>query len=163
MAKTVIDDDDDGSEKLSQQAISFFLHILFALGSWMGMMIIGYAIDPRSVNQMIILGLSILVPMAFGNLITRFKPDEMAGHIWLFGLIWMLIISLWILDMPTGPNACLECGATEKLTRTLFSLPRPSGLIDNNGPFFGTWPAAALLGYSIGARMVLTRRRTRTA
>jgi len=163
MAKLVIDDDDDGSERLSQQAISFFLHILFALGAWMGMMILGYAIDPHSANQTVILLLSILVPLTFGNLIARFKPDEMAGHIWLAGLIWMLIVSLWILDMPTGPNACFECGATEKLTRTLFSLPRPSGLIDNNGPFFGTWPAAALLGYSIGARFVLARRKTRPA
>ena len=163
MAKLVIDDDDDGSERLSQQAISFFLHILFALGAWMGMMILGYAIDPHSVNQTIVLLLSILVPLTFGNLITRFKPDEMAGHIWLAGLIWMLIVSLWILDMPTGPNACFECGATEKLTRTLFSFPRPSGLIDNNGPFFGTWPAAALLGYSIGARFVLSRRKARAA
>jgi hypothetical protein len=163
MAKLVIDDDDDGSERLSQQAISFFLHILFALGAWMGMMILGYAIDPHSVNQTIVLLLSILVPMTFGNLITRFKPDEMAGHIWLAGLIWMLIVSLWILDMPTGPNACFECGATEKLTRTLFSFPRPSGLIDNNGPFFGTWPSAALLGYSIGARFVLSRKKTRPA
>ena len=163
MAKTVIDDDDDGSERLSQQAISFFLHILFALGAWMGMMILGYAIDPHSVNQTIVLLLSILVPLTFGNLITRFKPDEMAGHIWLAGLIWMLIVSLWILDMPTGPNACFECGATEKLTRTLFSFPRPSGLIDNNGPFFGTWPSAALLGYSIGARFVLSRKKTRPA
>ena len=163
MAKLVIDDDDDGSERLSQQAISFFLHILFALGAWMGMMILGYAIDPRSANQTIVLLLSILVPLIFGNLIVRFKPDEMAGHIWLAGLIWMLIVSLWILDMPTGPNACFECGATEKLTRTLLSFPRPSGLIDNNGPFFGTWPAAALLGYSIGARLVLSRRKARPA
>ena len=163
MSKLVIDDDDDGSERLSQQAISFFLHILFALGSWLGMMILGYAIDPRSANQTIILLLSVLVPMTFGNLVTRFKADEMASHIWLAGLIWMLIISLWILDMPTGPNACFECGATEKLTRTLFSFPRPSGLIDNNGPFFGTWPSAALFGYSIGARFVLARRKTRPA
>jgi hypothetical protein len=45
------------------------------------------------------------------------------------------------------------------LTRTFFSLPRPSGLIDDNGPFFGTWPAAALLGYSIGTRLAFRRRR----
>ena len=83
----------------------------------------------------------------------------MATHVWLVGLIWLLIVSLWVLDMPTGPNACFQCGATEKLTRTFFSLPRPSGLIDDNGPFFGTWPAAALLGYSIGARLALRRRR----
>jgi hypothetical protein len=158
MAKLVYQDEDDSSDKLSQQAISFFLHILFALCAWFAFMLAGYAVD-RPVSQSIILLLSILVPLFVGNLITRVKADEMASHIWLAGLVWLLLICLWILDMPTGPNACFECGATEKLTRTLFSMPRPSGLIDNNGPFFGTWPAAAMAGYSIGARLALSKAR----
>ena len=74
-------------------------------------------------------------------------------------LIWLLILSLWVLDMPTGPNACYQCGAREKLTRTFFSLPRPSGLIDDNGPFFGTCPAAALVGHLLGAPMAVRKRR----
>jgi len=82
----------------------------------------------------------------------------MAAVVWLAGLIWMLVISLWVLDMPTGPNACFQCDATDKLSRTFFSIPRPSGLIDNDGPFLGTWPAAALFGYSIGAQFALRRR-----
>jgi hypothetical protein len=90
-----------------------------------------------------------------GHIVTRFRQDEMANLVWLVGLIWVLIISLWILDMPTGPSACFQCDATEKLTRTFFSLPMPSGLIDNDGPFLGTWPAAALVGYAIGARLAL--------
>ena len=28
----------------------------------------------------------------------------MAPLVWLVGLIWLLIISLWVLDMPTGPR-----------------------------------------------------------
>jgi hypothetical protein len=89
---------------------------------------------------------------------TRMRQDELAGLVWLVGLIWFLVVSLWILDMPTAPNACLQCDATEKLARTFFSLPRPSGLIDNDGPFVGTWPAAALVGYSIGARFAFRRK-----
>jgi hypothetical protein len=79
--------------------------------------------------------------------------------VWLLGIIWILIAALWILDMPTGPDACFHCNATEKLTRTLFTFPRPSGLIDDDGPFVGTWPAAALIGYSIGSRIGLTKRK----
>jgi hypothetical protein len=157
MAKLVIDDEDDASERLSNQAITFFLHTFFALGAWIAMMLVGYAINPTYVPQAIVLGLSILVPMFAGNLIVKFKPNEMSMHVWLAGLIWFLMICLWILDMPTGPNACFECDATAKVMRTLFSFPSPSGLIDNNGPFFGTWPAAALLGYSLGARLGLRR------
>lgn len=163
MAKILIDDEDDGGENLGQQAIVFFLHMVFALGAWVAMMLAGYAINPSTVPQVLVLALSILVPLVAGNLIARFKPDEMATHIWLAGIIWLLIISLWILDMPTGPNACFDCTATEKLTRTLFSFPRPSGLIDNNGPFFGTWPAAALFGYAMGAKIAFSRPRRRSA
>jgi hypothetical protein len=155
----LITDEDDGTDKLSQQAVSFALHTFLAIGAWVLFMLAGYAINPVSVSQVIVLVLSIAVPMAAGNLVGRFRRDEMATHVWLVGLIWLLIVSLWVLDMPTGPNACYQCGATEKLARTFFSLPKPSGLIDDNGPFFGTWPAAALLGYSIGARLALRKGR----
>jgi hypothetical protein len=121
-------------------------------------MFAGYAMNPPPVSQWMVLFMSMLVPFLVGNIITRFKQDEMATVVWLVGLIWVLIVSLWILDMPTGPNECFQCDATEKLTRTFFSLPTPSGLIDNDGPFIGTWPAAALLGYALGARLALRRR-----
>jgi hypothetical protein len=98
------------------------------------------------------------VPFAVGYVINSVRQDEMATVVWLIGLIWVLIVSLWILDMPTGPNQCFQCEATEKLTRTFFSLPTPSGLIDDDGPFLGTWPAAALVGYSIGAKLAMRRR-----
>lgn len=157
MTKLMMDEVDAGSEKLSKQVVSFFLHASIALCAWLLMMLAGYAMNPVTVPQSVILILSILVPLVVGYFVIRVKPDEMASHIWLLGLIWMLIICLWILDMPTGPNACLNCTATEKLSRTLFSIPGPSGFIDNNGPFFATWPAAALVGYSIGARLMLRR------
>jgi energy-coupling factor transporter transmembrane protein EcfT len=129
-----------------------------AVGSWLALMMLGYAFNPPGVSQSIILLISMAVPMLVGFAFTRIRHDEMATLVWLIGLIWMLIISLWVLDMPTGPNACFQCDATDKLTRTFFSLPRPSGLIDNDGPFLGTWPAAALVGYSIGARFALRRK-----
>ncbi len=157
MPSMIYSDEERAGSKLSSQAIWFFLHTFVALGSWLGLMALGYALNPPAVSQWVILGMSFLVPFAVGHLITRFRQDEMATVVWLVGLISMLILSLWILDMPTGPNACYQCDATEKLTRTFFSLPKPSGLIDDDGPFFGTWPAAALLGYSIGARLALRR------
>lgn len=86
----------------------------------------------------------------------------MATIVWLIGLIWFMSLALWILDIPTAPHQCFHCGATEKLLRTFFSLPTPSGLIDDDGPFLGTWPAAALIGYSIGARLALGRQKPQT-
>lgn len=143
---------------LPGQALVFFMHIALALGSWIALMMVGYALNPRGIPQIMILLLSIFVPLVVGNVVTRMRQDELAPLVWLIGVIWILIVSLWILDMPTGANQCFQCGATEKLTRTFFSLPQPSGLIDNDGPFLGTWPAAALIGYAIGARLALRRR-----
>ncbi len=151
------EEEESSAAKLPRQALWFFLHTLLALSAWLALMAAGYALNPQGVPQLAILGLSIAVPLAAGALINRFRQDEMATLVWLLGLIWILIVALWILDMPTAPNACFQCGATEKLTRTFFSLPSPSGLIDDDGPFLGTWPAAALLGYSIGARLTLRR------
>lgn len=151
-------DDVKSSSKLSGQALSFFMHMTLALGSWLVLMLVGYALNPAGVSQFFILILSLMVPLVVGNIVTRYRQDEMATLVWLVGLIWVLIISLWILDMPAGPNACFQCDATDKLTRTFFSLPKPSGLIDDDGPILGTWPAAALIGYAIGARFALKRR-----
>jgi hypothetical protein len=159
MANFALEEEEDRGESLLKQAISFFLHTVIAVAAWLGMMMVGYALNPVSAPQGIVLLLSIVVPLIVGNIVARIRPNEMASHVWLAGLIWILVMGLWIIDMPTGPNACMDCGATDKLMRTLFSIPKPSGLIDNNGPFFGTWPAAATLGYSIGAYLAMRGRR----
>ena len=158
--ESLIHADEEGRSPatLPGQALVFFMHIALALGSWLAFMMIGYALNPQGIPQIMILLLSIFVPLVVGLVVTRLQQDELAPLVWLIGLIWILIVSLWILDMPTGPSQCFQCDATEKLTRTFFSLPKPSGLIDNDGPFLGTWPAAALIGYAIGARLALRRR-----
>jgi len=145
--------EEKSGSKLAQQALSFFLHTALALVTWFAIMLAGYALSPPNVSQLLITIVCIAVPFVVGFLVNRFRQDEMAGLVWLVGLIWILIIALWVLDMPTGPNQCFQCGATEKLARTFLSIPAPSGLIDNDGPFLGTWPAVALLGYAIGARI----------
>lgn len=155
MQSSLYTEEERHDSRLSRQAISFLLHTLLALGSWLGLMFVGYTLNPPRVSQFFILFMSMLVPLIVGSIINRFRQDEMATAVWLVGLIWILIIALWVLDMPTGPNQCFQCEAKEKLMRTFFSLPKPSGLIDNDGPFLGTWPAAALAGYAIGARLAM--------
>jgi hypothetical protein len=143
---------------LPQQALWFSVHTLLGLAAWGALMLAGYIIQPQGVPQTLILLLSIVVPLCAGFIVNRFRQDEMATLVWLIGLTWILVIALWVLDMPTGPNACFQCDATEKLSRTFFSLPSPSGLIDDDGPFIGTWPAAALFGYAVGARLAMRKR-----
>ena len=163
MEPLIHQDEDDSTRRLSHQALSFFAHSALAIITWFALMFVGYALNPPWIVQGIIpqgaiLVVSLLVPLLVGFIVNRYRQDDMAPLVWLVGLIWVLIICLWVLDMPTGPNECFHCDATEKLSRTFFSWPTPSGLIDNDGPFLCTWPAAALLGYAIGARLSLRPR-----
>ncbi len=151
-------EEEDSAAKLKRQSVRFVVHSLLALGSWFALMLVGYAANPTGVPQWAILALSAAVPLCAGFVVNRRQQDTVAEAVWLFGLVWLLIIALWILDMPTGPYQCFHCGAAEKLSRTFFSLPQPSGLIDDDGPFLGTWPSAALVGYSIGARLAIRRK-----
>lgn len=152
------EDEDKSASRLVRQAVSFLVHAALALGSWIALMAVGYALQPENVSQLLILALSLAVPLVVGYIVTRIRQDDMATVVWLLGLIWIMIVALWIVDMPTRPNECFQCGVSDKLTRTLFSLPTPSGLIDDDGLFIGTWPAAALIGYSIGAALALRKK-----
>ena len=149
---------ESSASKLTRQAISFFVHTALAIGSWLALMLVGYALNLPNVPQPLILLLSAVIPLAVGFVVTRFRQDDMATVVWLVGLVWLMILALWIVDLPTRPNECFQCGLTEKLTRTFFSIPSPSGLIDDDGPFIGTWPTAALVGYSIGSVLALRRK-----
>jgi len=143
----------ESAPTLGRQAVSFFLHSMVAITVWIGLMLLGYALNPVGVSQWLILLVSMAVPLVIGLILAKIHPSEMATAVWMVGFIWLMIVALYVLDLPTGPGQCDQCGATDKLSRTFFSLPSPSGLIDDDGPFIATWPAAALVGYSIGAWM----------
>jgi hypothetical protein len=143
---------------LGEQALWVFIHALVAACTWGGMMLGITLSHPQSVPAVATLGLSFLVPFVVGYIFNRFQQNEMGPHTWLVGLIWFLIICLWILDMPTGPNQCYHCDASQKLYLTFFSLNEDSGLIDGEGRFLGTWPTLAFIGYGIGAGMALRKK-----
>jgi len=147
---------------LASEAASFLLHSLLALASWVALMLLGYAANPAGIPQWVILLLSFAVPLAVSLIVARIHPSEMATAVWLVGFIWAMIVGLYVLDLPTGPDHCFQCTATEKLSRTFFSWPNPSGLIDDDAPFIGTWPTVALVGYSIGAWLAMRRRHAET-
>jgi hypothetical protein len=160
MAHLLLEEDEEQrkSNTLGRQAASFFAHAGMALLVWIALMLVGYAVNPPAISQSIILLLSFGVPLCAGLLINHFSQSEMAVLVWVLGLTWFMVVALWIVDMPTAANQCLQCTLGEKLSRTFFSIPSPSGLLDDDGPFLGTWPAAAFIGYAIGARLALRRR-----
>ena len=153
-----IQEDEQGASNLAQQAGWVLIHTLLAVGSWATTIILVSALHPETVPVALTLIFAFSVPFLVGHVFTRIKQNDMAPYTWLIGMIWFLIICLWILDMPTGPNQCYHCDATQKLYLTFFSPTEDSGLIDGQGRFIGTWPAAALIGYSIGSSFALKRK-----
>jgi hypothetical protein len=144
------------TQSLLKIPLLFVAHVVLALAAWSVLMAAGYALQPN-LSQTLILALSFLVPFVAGFGINRFRQNVLATTVWIFGLAWFFIVVLWVLDMPTGPGQCYQCDATEKLSRTFFSIPGPGGLMDNDGPFLATWPVAAMFGYSIGARLSMKK------
>jgi hypothetical protein len=152
-------EEEEKVSNLAEQALWVLIHMLLAIGSWAAMMLLITILKPDSVPVLITLALSFSVPFLVGNIFTRIKQNDMAPYIWLVGLIWFLIVCLWVLDMPTGPNQCYHCDASQKIYLTFFSPTEDSWLIDGEGRLFGTWPAAAWIGYGIGARLALKRKK----
>jgi hypothetical protein len=160
MTTLLLEDKERGYTRISigKRALSFIAHALLAICAWIALMLAGYVLNPQNLPQPVILAASMLVPLLLGFAVNRVRQGEMATMVWLLGVSWFMVVALWIVDMPTVTNQCFNCGLGEKLSRTFFSMPSPSGLIDDDGPFLGTWPAAALVGYAIGARLAMKRR-----
>jgi hypothetical protein len=105
--------------------------------------------------KIIATGLALLAPMAVGFLIARIRKDRVAGYVWIAGILTFSIVSVWVLDLPTGPGLCEKCGALEKLYRTFFAIDNGSGLMAGDGLLVGAWIPLSMIGYSLGAKLGL--------
>lgn len=137
------------------QALLFFVHLAVALGVWILAFFAVSLFHPEFVPPAVTLAISFAVPLFAGFLVVKAHPSESATLPWMMGLIWFMLWGMHVLDMPTGPTACYHCGATEKLWLTFLSLNSDSGLLDGQGRFLATWPAVAMIGYSLGAKLGL--------
>ncbi len=157
--EVLVQEEEEKVSSRGELALWISIHSVLAIGSWIAMILIISLVNPVSVPVLITLALSFSIPLIVGSIFTRIKQNDMAPYTWLIGLIWFLVICLWILDMPTGPNQCYHCDASQKLYLTFFSPSEDSGLIDGQGRFVGTWPAAAFIGYGIGSSFALKHKK----
>jgi len=137
------------------QAMWFFFHLAVSLAVWALALLAISMFHPDYVPPLVTLVVSFLVPLLAGFAAAKLHPSESATLPWMMGLIWWMLWGLHVLDMPTGPTACYHCGASAKLWLTFLSLHADSGLLDGQGRFIATWPAVAMIGYSLGARLGL--------
>lgn len=110
--------------------------------------------DPDSALPKLLCTLAVfLVPLVGGVIAARLQPDTVAGQVWISGLIAFAIVSVHVLDLPTGVGLCNGCGALDKLWRTFFSIDQNSGLMGGDGILIGTWVPLSMIGYAVGARV----------
>lgn len=137
--------------QLLKEAFSFLLHTLLSV---LVLLAVGGAItlaQPQSFSMALAAVLAFVIPGFAGFLTAKIRNDSTAKYIWIAGLLWMSIVMVWVLDMPTGPGLCEKCDAGDKIWLTFFDFFRDSGLINGLGRVVGTWPSLAMVGYAIGA------------
>ncbi len=143
---------------LAREAIWFLTHTLVAfvlLAIVVGVMSLNHP-DPDSSNPKL-LGtvLAFLVPMIGGFILARMHRNDIAGYIWISGLVIFSVVCVWVLDLPTGNGLCETCGAVEKLWRTFFTFTHGSGLMGGDGLLVGAWIPLSMIGYAIGSKVAL--------
>lgn len=144
-------------ELMFRQALSFCLHIFFSLliyaTIFAGISYFNPMDWPALATALLVFVLPLVV--AFGIHLRGWTTE--ASHIWIAGVVWLLMVIVYVLELPTGPGSCEHCTAVSKIWLTLFDLNTDSNLISGAGRVVGTWPALAVIGYSIGAGLSLRR------
>lgn len=145
---------------LGREASWFLFHSLLAALCLLGV-IVAMTMDnpdPDAITpKLIATGLAFMVPMLGGWIIARTLQNDIAGYVWISGLVIFSVVCVWVLDLPTGNGLCENCGAVEKLWRTFFDIQHGSGLMAGDGLVAGTWIPLSMFGYSFGAKLGLKK------
>ncbi len=143
---------------LGGEAVWFLTHTLIAfvlLAIVIGVMSLNHPDPDSSSPKLLGTFLAFLVPTVGGFLLARIHRNDVAGSIWISGLVIFSIVCVWVLDLPTGNGLCENCGAVEKLWRTFFTFTHGSGLMGGDGLLVGSWIPLSMIGYAIGAKLAL--------
>jgi hypothetical protein len=143
---------------LGSEAFWFVLHSTLA-ALFLLAMIVGMTMnnpDPDSISpKLLATALAFVVPMVGGFVIARKQQNDIAGYVWISGVIVFAVACVWVLDLPTGNGLCESCGAVEKLWRTFFDIQHGSGLMAGDGLVAGAWIPLSMFGYAFGAKFGL--------
>jgi len=143
---------------LGREAVWFLTHTLIAfvlLAIVIGVMSLNHPDPDSSSPKLLGTLLAFLVPVVGGFLLARIHRNDVAGYVWISGLVIFSIVCVWVLDLPTGNGLCENCGAGEKLWRTFFTFTHGSGLMGGDGLLVGAWIPLSMIGYAIGAKLAL--------
>lgn len=149
---------DKSAGDLVQEAFTYVAHVFLAV-LFLGIVVVGGMMLRFSMDdvQPKLLGtvLAFVIPLVGGYGVAKSKQQRVARYVWLAGFLTFAIVSVWVLDLPTGLGLCEKCGAVEKLSRTFFDIQHGSGLMGGDGLLVGCWLPLSMIGYSLGAKMGL--------
>ncbi|WP_158790056.1 hypothetical protein [Granulicella sp. L60] len=140
---------------LGREALWFLAHTLIAfllLALTICVMSLNHPDPDSPIPKLVGTILALLVPMVGGFLLARLHHNDIAGYIWISGLVIFSVVCVWVLDLPTGNGLCETCGAVEKLWRTFFTISNGSGLMGGDGLLVGAWIPLSMIGYAVGAK-----------
>jgi hypothetical protein len=141
---------------LGREAMWFVLHTLIAvvlLAAVVATMYFMQLDQDSSGPKLIGLALGALVPLIGGFFIAKIQGTSVAGYVWISGILLFSVVCVWVLDLPTGPGLCEQCGAISKLTRTFFEINNGSGLMGGDGFLVGCLLPLSIIAYSMGAKL----------
>jgi hypothetical protein len=143
---------------LAREALWFLTHTLIAfvlLAIVVGVMSLNHPDPDSSSPKLLGTVLALVAPLIGGFLLARIHHNNVAVYTWISGLVIFSIVCVWVLDLPTGPGLCENCGAIQKIWRTCFSFRYGSGLIGGDGLLLGAWIPLSMIGYAIGAKFAI--------
>jgi hypothetical protein len=145
---------------LGREGLWFAIHTLLA-AVFLALVVFGMSVanaPDTTAGKVVGAVLCFLVPLVGGFLIAKIQGYYVAGYVWISGLLLFAAVCVWVLDLPTGPGLCEQCGAVDKLVRTFFDVDHGSGLLGGDGFLVGTLLPLSMIGYAFGAKLALSAR-----
>ena len=95
---------DKSPEQMALQITSFIVHILIALAVYLGIFLVLTVINPTEIPAIFVTLLVFVLPLAVAYFIHTSGRRTAAPAIWIAGVVWMLMVMVYVLELPTGPG-----------------------------------------------------------
>jgi hypothetical protein len=146
---------------LGWEAVWFTGHSLLACITLLFVVVLMSAFHPAAEDtapMLFAMLLAFTIPACVGFAVANLTRNIIGRYVWISGLLLFVAACVWVINLPTGPGLCAECGPghlIERIWRTFFAFQNGSGLLSGEGILIGCWTPLALIGYAVGSKLGL--------